>query len=147
MNNHYEQPHLLGSFLLPLRLPRCRVADWFAQMNNKMGGDLKKIQVVGRYLVEIWKAVGMNMERVQFLSASGGFEAGGGPECAWRTVVGAGAVGWGQAGGRQAGEQPCSWPVPVLTQLLPCPSPVALSLCHHPPQRRSTSGPTSTGPW
>ncbi|PRW44958.1 tyrosine--tRNA ligase cytoplasmic [Chlorella sorokiniana] len=47
------------------------VADWFAQMNNKMGGDLKKIQVVGRYLVEIWKAVGMNMERVEFLSASG----------------------------------------------------------------------------
>ncbi|KAI7840944.1 hypothetical protein COHA_005374 [Chlorella ohadii] len=46
------------------------VADWFAQMNNKMGGDLKKIQVVGRYLVEIWKAVGMNMERVEFLSAS-----------------------------------------------------------------------------
>ena len=41
-------------------------------MNNKMGGDLAKIQVVGRYLVEIWKAVGMNMERVQFLSASGG---------------------------------------------------------------------------
>ena len=25
--------------------PLCRVADWFAQMNNKMGGDLKKIQV------------------------------------------------------------------------------------------------------
>lgn len=46
------------------------VADWFAQLNNKMGGDLKKIQVVGRYLVEIWKAVGMNMERVEFLSAS-----------------------------------------------------------------------------
>ncbi|EFN56220.1 hypothetical protein CHLNCDRAFT_30844 [Chlorella variabilis] len=46
------------------------VADWFAQMNNKMGGDLKKIQVVGRYLVEIWKAVGMNMERVEFLSCS-----------------------------------------------------------------------------
>ncbi len=28
-------------------------------------------QVVGRYLVEIWKAVGMNMDRVEFLSASG----------------------------------------------------------------------------
>jgi tyrosyl-tRNA synthetase len=41
-------------------------------MNNKMGGDLKKIQVVGRYMVEIWKAVGMNMERVEFLSCSGG---------------------------------------------------------------------------
>ena len=52
-------------------LRSCRVADWFAQLNNKMGGDLKKIQVVGRYLIEIWKAVGMDMERVEFLSASG----------------------------------------------------------------------------
>ena len=48
----------------------CRVADYFAQLNNKMGGDLKKIQVVGDYMVEIWKAVGMDMERVQFVSAS-----------------------------------------------------------------------------
>ena len=47
-----------------------RVADWFAQLNNKMGGDLKKIQTVGRYLVEIWKAIGMDMERVEFLYAS-----------------------------------------------------------------------------
>lgn len=46
------------------------VADWFAQLNNKMGGDLKKIQTVGKYLVEIWKAVGMDMSRVEFLSAS-----------------------------------------------------------------------------
>ena len=28
------------------------VADWFALMNNKMGGDLKKIQKVGQYMVE-----------------------------------------------------------------------------------------------
>ncbi|KAK2078212.1 hypothetical protein QBZ16_004080 [Prototheca wickerhamii] len=46
------------------------VADWFAQLNNKMGGDLKKIQTVGRYMVEIWKAVGMDMEKVEFLHAS-----------------------------------------------------------------------------
>lgn len=46
------------------------VADWFAQLNNKMGGDLKKIQTVGKYLVEIWKAVGMDMSRVEFLYAS-----------------------------------------------------------------------------
>ena len=26
----------------------CRVADWFAQLNNKMGGDLNKIQTVGK---------------------------------------------------------------------------------------------------
>jgi tyrosyl-tRNA synthetase len=48
------------------------VADWFAQLNNKMGGDLKKIQAVGEYMVEIWKAVGMEGigERVLFLNAS-----------------------------------------------------------------------------
>jgi tyrosyl-tRNA synthetase len=48
------------------------VADWFALMNNKMGGDLKKIQTTGQYMVEVWKAVGMDMsnDRVQFLSSS-----------------------------------------------------------------------------
>lgn len=46
------------------------VADWFALMNNKMGGDLAKIQTVGRYMVEVWKAVGMDMSRVEFLSSS-----------------------------------------------------------------------------
>ncbi|KAI8472552.1 MAG: hypothetical protein J3K34DRAFT_413463 [Monoraphidium minutum] len=46
------------------------VADWFAQLNNKMGGDLKKIQAIGRYMVEVWKAVGMDMERVEFLNCS-----------------------------------------------------------------------------
>ncbi|XP_058068570.1 tyrosine--tRNA ligase 1, cytoplasmic-like [Magnolia sinica] len=46
------------------------VADWFAQLNNKMGGDLKKIQTVGRYLIEIWKAVGMNLDGVEFLWSS-----------------------------------------------------------------------------
>ncbi|TYG68049.1 hypothetical protein ES288_D05G123400v1 [Gossypium darwinii] len=53
----------------------CRVkiwiADWFAQLNNKMGGDLKKIKVVGQYLIEIWKAVGMDLnEKVEFLWSS-----------------------------------------------------------------------------
>lgn len=46
------------------------VADWFAQLNNKMGGDLKKIQTVGKYMIEIWKAIGMNMQNVRFLWAS-----------------------------------------------------------------------------
>lgn len=46
------------------------VADWFALLNNKMGGDLKKIQTVGKYMIEIWKAVGMDMANVQFLWAS-----------------------------------------------------------------------------
>jgi tyrosyl-tRNA synthetase len=46
------------------------VADWFAQLNNKMGGDLSKIQTVGKYMIEIWKAVGMDMNRVQFVWTS-----------------------------------------------------------------------------
>ncbi|XWS11638.1 hypothetical protein CRYUN_Cryun37aG0016000 [Craigia yunnanensis] len=53
----------------------CRVkiwiADWFAQLNNKMGGDLKKIKIVGQYLIEIWKAVGMDLNgKVEFLWSS-----------------------------------------------------------------------------
>ncbi|KAG8386662.1 hypothetical protein BUALT_Bualt03G0172100 [Buddleja alternifolia] len=48
------------------------IADWFAQLNNKMGGDLKKIQVIGQYLIEIWKAVGMNIDggQVEFVWSS-----------------------------------------------------------------------------
>ncbi|XP_072977010.1 tyrosine--tRNA ligase 1, cytoplasmic [Typha angustifolia] len=46
------------------------IADWFAQLNNKMGGDLKKIRTIGRYLIEIWKAVGMNLDNVVFLWSS-----------------------------------------------------------------------------
>mmetsp|Transcript_8068 Transcript_8068/g.17453 ORF Transcript_8068/g.17453 Transcript_8068/m.17453 type:complete len:730 (+) Transcript_8068:90-2279(+) len=42
------------------------VADWFGLMNDKMGGDMEKIQVVGKYLIEVWKAAGMNMEHVEF---------------------------------------------------------------------------------
>lgn len=46
------------------------VADWFALMNNKLGGDLEKIQAVGEYFIEVWKACGMNLQNVEFLWAS-----------------------------------------------------------------------------
>lgn len=46
------------------------VADWFALMNDKMGGDLEKIKIVGKYLIEVWKAGGMDMTRVKFLWSS-----------------------------------------------------------------------------
>ena len=46
------------------------IADWFAQMNNKMGGDIKKIQKVGMYMVEVWKAVGMDLTKVEFIWSS-----------------------------------------------------------------------------
>lgn len=46
------------------------VADWHAQANNKMGGDLDKIQTVGKYFIEVWKASGMNLDKVEFIWAS-----------------------------------------------------------------------------
>jgi tyrosyl-tRNA synthetase len=46
------------------------VADWFALLNNKMGGDLKKIRTVGQYMIEVWRAAGMDMDNVEFLWAS-----------------------------------------------------------------------------
>eukprot|EP01135_Chromosphaera_perkinsii_P009347 Nk52_evm23s1737 gene=Nk52_evmTU23s1737 len=46
------------------------VADYFGMLNNKMGGDLKKIQNVGKYMIEVWKATGMDMDNVEFLWSS-----------------------------------------------------------------------------
>lgn len=39
-------------------------------MNDKMGGDLDKIKIVGEYLIEVWKAAGMNLDNVTFRWAS-----------------------------------------------------------------------------
>jgi tyrosyl-tRNA synthetase len=46
------------------------VADWFALMNDKLGGDLEKIKIVGEYFIEVWKACGMDLKNVEFLWAS-----------------------------------------------------------------------------
>jgi tyrosyl-tRNA synthetase len=46
------------------------VADWHAWANNKMGGDLEKIQTVGKYFIEVWKSAGMDLDKVEFVWAS-----------------------------------------------------------------------------
>lgn len=46
------------------------VADWHAWANNKMGGDLEKIQKVGKYLIEVWRACDMDLKKVEFVWAS-----------------------------------------------------------------------------
>jgi tyrosyl-tRNA synthetase len=46
------------------------VADWHAWANNKMGGNLEKIQKVGKYLIEVWKACDMELDKVEFLWVS-----------------------------------------------------------------------------
>ncbi len=59
------------------------VADWFGWMNNKMGGDLEKIRVVGEYFIEVWKASGMDTENVEFLWAKDAMKS----EEYWKKVV------------------------------------------------------------
>jgi tyrosyl-tRNA synthetase len=46
------------------------VADWHAWANNKFGGDLEKIQTAGRYMIEVWKACGMDVNKVRFVWCS-----------------------------------------------------------------------------
>lgn len=46
------------------------VADWHAWANNKMGGDLEKIQKTGKYFIEVWRACGMDLQNVEFVWAS-----------------------------------------------------------------------------
>ena len=46
------------------------VADWFALMNLKLGGDLKKIQNAGKLMIETWKACGMKLDNVEFIWSS-----------------------------------------------------------------------------
>ncbi len=46
------------------------LADWFAWINNKMGGDLDAIKKVGEYFLEVWKAAGVDMNKVEVVWAS-----------------------------------------------------------------------------
>ena len=46
------------------------IADWFAQLNHKMGGDLSKIQDVGKYFIEVFRSCGINMDGTKFIWAS-----------------------------------------------------------------------------
>lgn len=59
------------------------VADWFGWMNNKLGGDLEKIQQTGRYFIEVWKACGIDLDNVDFVWAK---DAMGNDEY-WKLVV------------------------------------------------------------
>ena len=59
------------------------LADWHAWVNNKVGGDLQKIQDVGRYFVEVWKAAGVDMSKVDVFWSSGAARE----EAYWKRVV------------------------------------------------------------
>lgn len=59
------------------------VADWHAMANNKMAGDLKRIQTVGKYFIEVWRVCGMDLKNVEFVWAS---EMSKNPDY-WKLVV------------------------------------------------------------
>ena len=46
------------------------IADWFAQLNHKMGGDIEKIRVLGKYFIEVFKACGLHDGAVEYIWAS-----------------------------------------------------------------------------
>ncbi len=46
------------------------LADYFAFINNKLGGDLERIQRAGKYFIEVWKACGIDTEKVEVIWAS-----------------------------------------------------------------------------
>jgi len=46
------------------------LADWYAWINNKMGGNLELIKKTGEYFIEGYKACGVDTKRVKILWAS-----------------------------------------------------------------------------
>ncbi|MFH1325599.1 MAG: tyrosine--tRNA ligase [archaeon] len=46
------------------------LADYFGLINNKLGGDLKNIQLAGKYFIEVWKACGIDTKKVEIIWAS-----------------------------------------------------------------------------
>jgi len=59
------------------------IADWFAYINNKMGGDLELIKKVGEYFVEGWKACGIDTKKIKILWTSDAVK----DERYWKGVV------------------------------------------------------------
>ena len=61
------------------------VADWFAYLNNKLGGKMENITDAGNLMIETWKAAGMNMDCVRFVWSS--IEIEKNASAYWKTVM------------------------------------------------------------
>jgi len=46
------------------------IADYFALLNLKIGGNIAKIRKAGELMIHTWRACGMNMDNVEFVWAS-----------------------------------------------------------------------------
>ncbi|HIE41291.1 MAG TPA: tyrosine--tRNA ligase [Candidatus Aenigmarchaeota archaeon] len=45
------------------------LADYFAFINNKLGGNLEDIRLAGEYFIEVWKACGIDTSKVEIVWA------------------------------------------------------------------------------
>jgi len=59
------------------------LADWHAYINDKLGGDIEKIKLCGRYMEDCFKAMGVDTDKLSFVYAS---EYVGDPEY-WELVL------------------------------------------------------------
>ncbi len=46
------------------------LADWHAYINDKLGGDIEKIRLCGRYMEDCFASLGVDKDRVKFVYAS-----------------------------------------------------------------------------
>ena len=46
------------------------LADWHAYINDKLGGDIEKIKLCGRYMEDCFAAMGVNTNKIKFVYAS-----------------------------------------------------------------------------
>lgn len=61
------RPLLLKEFMKAGIKFKLLLADSYAWINNKMGGDLEKIQDVGKYFLEVWKAAGVDFDEIEIV--------------------------------------------------------------------------------
>jgi len=43
------------------------LADYFAYLNDKLGGNIDDIRTVGKYFIEVWKAAGIDTSKVEII--------------------------------------------------------------------------------
>ncbi len=77
------RPLLLRDLLKARVRFKLLLADSFAWINNKLGGEIERIRDAGRYFVEVWRAAGVDMRRVEVVWHKEHFA----DEDYWRKVI------------------------------------------------------------
>ena len=70
------RPLLLKEFMKTGMKFKLLLADSFAWINGKLGGDLERIRIAGRYFLEVWKAAGVDLDKVEVVWHKDLFDSG-----------------------------------------------------------------------